>query len=86
MITGAQIRAARVILDWSIIDLASRSGVGRKTIENFERDNANRPDEQFVAQIKAALERGGIEFAEGQPPRFTTGPVKRATWDPPPER
>jgi transcriptional regulator with XRE-family HTH domain len=35
-ITGAQIRAARAFLDWSISDLAKASGVSDKTIRLIE--------------------------------------------------
>jgi hypothetical protein len=31
-----------------------------------------------------ALEAGGVEFLEGEPPRLKTVAVKRATWEPPP--
>ena len=81
MITGEHIKAARNLLGWSIVDLASRSGVGRHAIESFETDG-RRPDEQFVAQIQAALERGGIEFDDHE---TITLKQTRASWDPPPK-
>jgi transcriptional regulator with XRE-family HTH domain len=62
VITGAQVQAARHLLGWSIADLASRSGAGRRMIESFETDEL-RPDLQFAMQIETALVRGGIEFA-----------------------
>ncbi len=37
MIGGAQIRAARALLDWSAGELAERSGVARMTVQRFER-------------------------------------------------
>ncbi|HLH50441.1 MAG TPA: transcriptional regulator [Roseiarcus sp.] len=80
MITGEQVKAARNLLGWSTIDLASRSGVGRNAIASFE-DQGSRPDEPFVEQIKGALERAGIEFSD----REVTLKQGRATWDPPPE-
>jgi transcriptional regulator with XRE-family HTH domain len=86
MITGKQIKAARLLLGWSIEDLASRSGVGRKTIAAFEREESRHPEEWYVSQIKTALERGGAEFPEGQLPQVRLGPVKRASWEWPPER
>jgi hypothetical protein len=62
MITGAKVQAARHLLGWSIIDLASRSAVGRRVIERFEKEE-ERPSDQFVAQIETALVRGGITFS-----------------------
>jgi transcriptional regulator with XRE-family HTH domain len=80
MITGAQVKAARNLLGWSVVDLASRSAVGRNAVASFE-DEGRRPAEQFVDQIRAALERAGIEFSsDGVKLKQTP-----STWDPPPE-
>lgn len=59
--TSAQVRAARGLLDWTVRDLAERSGVHRNTITNFETGRyAGSAD--AVAAIRAALEAAGVEF------------------------
>lgn len=37
--TGAQIRAARAFLDWSLKDLADRAGIGISSIQRLEAQN-----------------------------------------------
>jgi DNA-binding XRE family transcriptional regulator len=41
VITGTQIRAARVLLGWSQLDLCQRSGVSRATLVAIERGTGN---------------------------------------------
>lgn len=60
MVTSAQIRAARGLLNWTVRDLAERSGVHRNTITRAETD-ATGPG-HATAAIQAALEAAGIEF------------------------
>ena len=69
MLSGDQVTKARDLLGWSIVDLARWSRVGRMIIFAFEM-GAQRPEERDVAEIKAALERGGVEFPESGPPGF----------------
>jgi transcriptional regulator with XRE-family HTH domain len=76
MITGAQVKAARFLLGWSIEDLASRSGVGRGLIARLEKEE-RRPADEFVRQIENALVRGGVELSDDN----TVLDPKRATWD-----
>ena len=78
MTSGKQIKAARELLGWSIYDLASRSGVGRHAIERFETDGRP-PEAMYVAQIEAALSRGGIEFSSMEIKLKRS----RGTWDDP---
>lgn len=62
-ITGLQIRAARVLLKWTIKDLAAASGVSAPTIQRLEQDEglvAGRM--QTIADITAAFSIAGIEF------------------------
>lgn len=62
-LTGAQIRGARGVLNWSVRDLADRAGVSPAIIRRLEeRDGAPCDPEGAMARIKAALEAGGIEF------------------------
>ncbi len=63
MITSAQIRAARGMLDWSRKDLAEHSGLSFASmmrLESFE----GIPSSNFktLEAIKQAFEKAGIEF------------------------
>ena len=63
MITSAQIRAARGMLDWSRKDLAEHSGVSFASmmrIESFEGVPAS--NFKTLESIKLAFEKSGIEF------------------------
>ena len=63
MIAGAQMRAGRAALRWSIEDLAEKSGVGVRTIIRLEAADGISPSRtQTLLDIKAALEAEGIEF------------------------
>ena len=62
MVTSAQIRAARGLLNWTVRDLAEHSGVHRNTITRAETD-ATGPG-HATAAIKACLEKAGIVFIE----------------------
>jgi PAS domain S-box-containing protein len=70
-LTGAQIRSARGLLNWSVRDLADRAGVSPAVIRRLEeRDDAPCEAEPANAPLKAAFEQGGVEFlfpAVGKP-------------------
>lgn len=63
MITSAQIRAARGMLEWSRSDLAEKSGLGFSSMMRLESANGV-PGAQFktLEAIKRAFEEAGIEF------------------------
>jgi len=61
MITGAQCRAARALVEWSRDRLASDSGVDARVIEEFER-RIERPAEDVCDKLQAALENAGAAF------------------------
>lgn len=63
MITSAQIRAARGMLDWSRADLAEKSGVGFSSMMRLESADGV-PGAQFktLEAIKRTFEEAGIEF------------------------
>ena len=62
MLAPEQCRAARAWLQWSQIDLASRSGVSLSTVRDFEI--AKRvPIKNNLAAMRMALERDGIQFS-----------------------
>lgn len=61
MITVAQCRAARALLDWSREDLAAASKVSLRTIVDFER-GARVPRELTLDAIERALAAAGVQF------------------------
>lgn len=66
MVTSAQIRAARGLLNWTVRDLAEKSGVHRNTITRIETESSLQG--YSVAAIKAALEAAGVEFTNDDSP------------------
>jgi transcriptional regulator with XRE-family HTH domain len=72
-VTGAQIRAARGFLKWSVSKLAEQADVGISTVQKIEDVDGDpsiastlkwRSDarEEALAKIVAALEKAGIKF------------------------
>ena len=63
MITSAQIRAARGMLEWSRADLAKHSGVGFSSMMRIE-SSAGVPGAhaKTLEAIEKAFEQAGIEF------------------------
>lgn len=63
MITSAQIRAARGMLDWTRKDLAQASGLSFASMMRLESFNGI-PSSNFktLEAIRLAFERAGIEF------------------------
>ena len=63
MITSAQIRAARGLLDWSRRDLADHSGVSFASMMRLESfDGVPSSNVRTLEAIKKAFEEAGIEF------------------------
>ncbi|RYC29666.1 XRE family transcriptional regulator [Lichenibacterium minor] len=62
MVTSAQIRAARALLNWTVRDLAERSGVHRNTVTRAETD-ATGPG-HATAALRVCLEKAGVIFIE----------------------
>lgn len=63
MITGAQIRCARVGLRWSVTMLAGKAKVGVATIKRFEQIDGIPPSRSStLMDVRRALEAAGIEF------------------------
>lgn len=63
MITPAQCRAARALLDMTQPELAERSGLGLSTVVDFEK--SRRPvSQKAITQLRAALERAGVQFIQ----------------------
>jgi transcriptional regulator with XRE-family HTH domain len=63
MVTSAQCRAARGLLDWSQQTLAERAGVGIVTIRQLEGENQRRR-RATLAVVRRALETAGVEFID----------------------
>jgi transcriptional regulator with XRE-family HTH domain len=64
--TSAQIRMARAALQWSVRDLAEKSGVHRNTVTRLEAGgSAHGPT---LDAILRAFETAGVEFTNGDEP------------------
>jgi predicted transcriptional regulator len=63
MLTPAQCRAARGLIDWSQMELAQRAGVGIVTIRQLEA-GVHAPRRSTVDVVRRALEAAGVEFIE----------------------
>ncbi|MBV9111677.1 MAG: PAS domain-containing protein [Hyphomicrobiales bacterium] len=63
VLTGAQIRAARGILNWSVRDLSEATAVSPSTIRRLEEtDGVPSGPKESAAEIKNSLRSAGIEF------------------------
>jgi transcriptional regulator with XRE-family HTH domain len=63
MITPAQCRAARALLNWSQQQLAEAATVGNATIRNFESGNSA-PQHSTLDVLRRALEAAGVIFVD----------------------
>jgi transcriptional regulator with XRE-family HTH domain len=62
-ISGAQIRAARALLKWSVRELSARCGISRSAIARNERVNGTPPMRvRNLDTIRRVFEEHGIEF------------------------
>jgi transcriptional regulator with XRE-family HTH domain len=59
MITAAQLRGARAMLQWTSADLAERSCVHRRTIRKIEKGEA-KPQAATLARLVGAFSVGGV--------------------------
>jgi transcriptional regulator with XRE-family HTH domain len=66
MVTSAQLRAARALLNWTVRDLAEKAGVHRNTVTRAETDST--APGHAVAQIIRTFEAAGVEFTNGGEP------------------
>jgi transcriptional regulator with XRE-family HTH domain len=63
MITSAQIRAARGLLNWSRKDLAEKSGVSFSSMMRLESfDGVPSSNVKTLDALKKAFEEAGVEF------------------------
>jgi transcriptional regulator with XRE-family HTH domain len=63
MITPAQCRAARALIDWSQQQLAEAARIGNATLRNFEGAKSV-PQNATLDVIRRALEAAGVVFVE----------------------
>lgn len=63
MLTGAQVRAARMGLRWTVQDLATAAAISVSTIKRLELNDGVPPiSARNLQSVQAALEAAGIEF------------------------
>jgi transcriptional regulator with XRE-family HTH domain len=75
MITPAQSRAARALINWSQPQLAEASGVSVSTIRDFETGKRS-PIVNNLAALRRALEAAGVELTNGEQPGVKLRPAK----------
>ncbi len=63
MLTPAQCRAARGLIDWSQLELAQRAAVGIVTIRQLEA-GVHAPRRSTLDVVRRALEAAGVEFID----------------------
>jgi transcriptional regulator with XRE-family HTH domain len=64
MLTAAQCRAARGLLDWTQQELADAAHIGVATVRVFEAENS---EARYTTQamLRQAFESAGVEFIDG---------------------
>lgn len=62
IITSAQLRAARALLDWSMIDLAKVARVSVSTIKRLEDERLRPATARSTASVQGAFETAGVRF------------------------
>jgi transcriptional regulator with XRE-family HTH domain len=63
MITRAQCRAARALLEWNQQELALKASVGIVTVHQFE-SGVSQPRRSTLDVIRRAFESAGVEFID----------------------
>ena len=58
-----QCREARVLLNWSLLDLADRADLSLETISNFE-NYSEELTESVAYMIQSVMQQEGIDFDE----------------------
>jgi len=69
VITGRQLRAARVLLGWEQVALASRARVAIGTVRRMESfEGEIRARTSTLSQVQSTLEKAGVEFLNDDRP------------------
>lgn len=63
-LTSAQFRAARALLNWSMMSLAEAARVSVSTVVNAEGRNPEKMLSGHEGAIRAALETAGVQFID----------------------
>ena len=61
-LTSSQVRAARGLLDWSMVDLAKAARVSVSTVKRFEDGRLAPVSDETVALMQDAFETEGVRF------------------------
>nr|WP_255722522.1 helix-turn-helix domain-containing protein [Lichenibacterium sp. 6Y81] len=61
-ISPAQLRAARAMVDWSMLDLAKAAKLSISTVKRFERDGHQLVSAEAIAMMRDALETEQVRF------------------------
>ena len=77
MITSAQCRAARGLLDWSQQQLADAAGVGVATVRLFEAGKGE-PRRATLLVIEQSFQKAGVEFTNGKQPGVRLRKLRKA--------
>lgn len=64
LVTAAQLRAARALLDWSQEQLANVAGVGLSTVRDFEKERRG-GETAALRTLREALQAAGVVFLSG---------------------
>lgn len=71
ILTGMQLRAARGALNWSVRELAERSGVGAATITRYEKvDGVPRSRKGNLGKLRRAFAANGVRFVSDRRSSF----------------
>jgi len=76
MITAAQLRAARGLLDWTRADLAKAANISPETVKNIEHGTF-RPQEQTAEQIIRAFAAHDVKFTDNEGVQLVRDAVTR---------
>jgi len=80
MVTPAQCRAARGLLDWSQLDLSREAGIGIVTVRQVEA-GATAPRRATLVVLRQAFEKAGVQFIDenggGPGVRLRKGPHRK---------
>ncbi|KQT48172.1 hypothetical protein ASG47_07315 [Devosia sp. Leaf420] len=60
-VTSDQIRAARALLGWTLVEAAEHMGVGKNTLNRIETGKGNAGD-RTLKELVAVFEAAGITF------------------------
>ena len=65
-LTAAQVRAARAMLDWSLVGLAKAAGMSVSGIYRIEKADLPTASEVDRVSVRKALEKAGVRFSSGE--------------------